>query len=355
VTAAAERLRLHLAFLAAALRGDRRAHPADDLFAFARRHKVGAILDHLLEGSPLADALPAGARDGFRALRRAQGDRNGLLLAALARIDAAFGNAGVPWTLLKGLGLAQRYYGGLDRRTTRDLDLLVVPKDLPAAEGALRGLGFRRASWAPSRRLALRFVHGFEYTAPDVTGDLHWALARHPSYRFDEGGLRGRRQEVALGPVRAHVPGDEDALAFAAVSALKDLQRGSLRARALVDLHRIAGAVDPAAFLEGRRAEGTYAIALNMLALMLHALDARDSLPAVAAAVDRARADVRVDEDAHLHLLEPPRLALRNRFLALELYDCSPARSLLWWLLSMPVRLLAYRSWRPARRGRPPR
>jgi hypothetical protein len=344
----------NLAFLAAALRGETQAPAVDPagLDRFARRNKVGEILDSLLEASPLREALPEETLAGFRALRLDQTRRSDRLLAALRRIAAAFRAAHVDFVALKGLGLANRFHGGFDRRATRDLDLLVRREDLAAAEGVLQGLGYRRVSKAPLRALALRFAHAFEYESPEAAVDLHWALARHPSYRFDVPGLWARRGTRAIGDVRVDELSDEDGIAFCAVSILKDLQRGALRLRALVDLYRMAATarLDWAAFLERRRAEGTYAITVNVLALLLEAFDARAALPAVAAAVDAAGAAVLILPGAHLRLLAPGPLALRNRFLALRLYDCSPFLSLAWWLASMPVRLLAYRSWRPARR-----
>ncbi len=344
----------NLGFLAAALRGTD-APPAEDLARFAREHSVAEILDGLLEGSPLRARVPADTLAAFRAARLAQAERSARLLAALARITAALRDARVPCIALKGLGLGARFYGGLDRRATRDLDLLVAEEDLPAAERTLAALGFRRASIVPSRRLALRVTHAFDYVADGVTVDLHWTLARHPSFRFDLKGLRGRRVPRAIGGVEVDQLADEDALAFCALAVFRDIQRGALRARALADLYRIAAAcpgLDGPAFLARRRAEGTHRITVNVLALLLHAFDARRALPAVAAVVDAAGQDVRVEASTHLRLLEPPRFALGNRLFAIRLYDGSPARSFLWWLFSIPVRVLAYRSWRLPRRGR---
>jgi Uncharacterised nucleotidyltransferase len=340
----AAELRDDLAFLASALRGAPGA-PRGDLARFARANSVAEILDWLSVPSP-----------EFREARERQAERSKRLLAALGEILGAFRAAGVPCLLLKGLGLGARYYGGLDRRATRDIDLLVREGDLRAAEGALEAIGFRRASIVPVRALALRFTHAFDCVRGDLTVDLHWTLARHPSFRFDLEGFRGRRQVCAIGDLTVDVPCDEDALAFSALAAFRDLQRGALRARALVDIYRIGAAckgLDPAAFLARREAEGTRRITANVLALLLHALDARDALPAIAAVVDGARADVRVDATSHLRLLLPSRFALGNRRFAIGLYACSPVRSFLWWLVSMPVRLLAYRSWRlPSRRRR---
>lgn len=343
----APELAAHLAFLGSALRGAPAA-PPPGLDRFARANSVAEILGWL--------AGPSLEHELFREARARQAERSARLLATLAEILAAFQRSGVRPLLLKGLGLGARYYGGLDRRATRDLDLLVLERDLPAAEAALGTIGFRRASIVPSRALALRLTHAFDYVRNDLTVDLHWTLARHPSFRFDLEGLRGRAGPCAIGGLEALVPGDEDALALSALGAFRDLQRGALRARALADLHRIAAAcrdLDPGAFLARRAAEGTRRIVANVLALLLHALGARDALPAAAAIVDAARDDVRLGATEHLRLLLPARFALGNRRFALRLYDTSPARSMLWWLASMPVRVLAYRSWRlPSRRRR---
>ncbi|HEX5138382.1 MAG TPA: nucleotidyltransferase family protein, partial [Planctomycetota bacterium] len=299
-------------------------------------------------------ALPEPARTECAQARARQAERSGRLLAALKEILDAFRAAGVRCLLLKGLGLGARHYGGLDRRATRDLDLLVRDADLRSAERALEGIGFRRASIVPLRALALRFTHAFDYVRGDLTVDLHWTLARHPSFHFDLEGLGGRSEACSLGGVDVQIPCAEDALALAAIGAFRDIQRGAFRARALADLYRIAASCgDLAPFLARCRADGTRRIAANVFALLLHALDARAALPAVAAIVDAARADVIVDPTSHLRLFLPGPFALGNRLFAIRLYACSPLRSFLWWLLSMPVRLLAFRSWRlPSRRRR---
>jgi len=342
-----ESLGRNLAFLAAAFR-DEDAEPGPDLDRFARAHSLEEILDWVHP-----PRLPAEVRERCRAARDAQADRSARLLAALKELTTAFRSANVSCMLLKGLGLGARYYGGLDRRATRDLDLLVREEDLGEAERVLRDLGYHRASIVPFRALALRFTHAFDYVRDGQTVDLHWAIARHASFRFDRGGLRG--QPLAIGDLTVDVPRDEDALALCALAVFRDLQRGALRVRALVDLYRIALAcpgLDGADFLSRRRAEGTYRITANVFALLLFVLDARGALPAVARAVDAARAEVVVGATTHLRLLLPGRFALGNRLFCIRLYQCSPLRSFLWWFLSIPVRILAYRSWRLPRHRR---
>ncbi len=367
-TDAAAALRANLAYVAAALRcagggtpGPDAVGPTIDGFdpeaflPFARHHRVAEVLDALLEGSPALRArLSAQALASLHKARLAQAKRSERLLAQLERVTAAFGAVGVDAILLKGLGLAARLYGGLDRRATNDLDLLVREDHVERAERALADLGFRRVSWVPFRRVAVRVTHAFDYAGDGVTVDLHWTHARHPSLRIDIDGLWRRRQPLALGPVRIDGPGDEDARAISVVSAFRDLQRGAVRARALVDVHRLAAACGPgldwAAFLERRRAEGTYAIAVNLLAHVLDVLDDRVALPAAADAIDRVRGGVvRLDAEAHRRLLAPSRLAIANRLWAIRLYGGSRARIFLWWLWSMPFRLLVYRSWRRLR------
>jgi hypothetical protein len=68
--------------------------------------------------------------------------RNTALAEELLRVLAALNAAGVVALPVKGIVLAESLYGGLGLRQCADLDVLVQPRDLPAAREALRALGF---------------------------------------------------------------------------------------------------------------------------------------------------------------------------------------------------------------------
>jgi hypothetical protein len=65
-----------------------------------------------------------------------------------AQVLAAFRQAGVDALLLKGRALAILLYRAGEQRDYSDVDLLVAPDDLDAAEATLRGLGYENGSSA---------------------------------------------------------------------------------------------------------------------------------------------------------------------------------------------------------------
>src|SRR5262245_44061892 len=68
--------------------------------------------------------------------------------AVAAQVLAAFRQVGVEAVLLKGRGLALLLYRVGEQRDYSDVDLLVAPHDLDAAEATLRGLGYENATSA---------------------------------------------------------------------------------------------------------------------------------------------------------------------------------------------------------------
>ena len=68
--------------------------------------------------------------------------------AVAAQVLAAFRQAGVEALLLKGRALATLLYRAGEQRDYSDVDLLVAPHALDAAEATLRGLGYGNASSA---------------------------------------------------------------------------------------------------------------------------------------------------------------------------------------------------------------
>ena len=349
-------MRAYLPTVAAALRGDgsaqgalARTDPAA-LLEFAQRHYVEPVLSFLADTSSLRGELPReviAALDAARARETAIRTR---LLDGIERLESAFAAAGVDWMLLKGFGLAVRYYGAMDRRVSRDLDVLVRVEHIRRAERVLKSLGYRPSSWAPLRGLGRYATHAVDYVTVGTVVDLHWTLARHPSFRFDLAGLFARRQRVQLRSTLVSIPADEDALVLALVSAFGDLQRRALSARTLLDLQQVLAAngnvTDWDDFLARRKCEGTHAIAVNMLALLLDAIDGREAFAAVASAIERAKAVLRIQPDGYADLFLPSRYALANKIWAMPLYDAPVAWSLIWWGASLPVRVLVHRGMR---------
>jgi hypothetical protein len=96
--------------------------------------------------------------------------------------------AGIPSVLLKGVGLAHMLYAPRpELRASSDIDVLVAPEQLGAADRVLRDAGFTR-SWpgqdpaVAARPMLLRLAHVFDYRGPrfDELVELHCRPTLNP-------------------------------------------------------------------------------------------------------------------------------------------------------------------------------
>lgn len=302
---------------------------------------VWAELDRL----EALESLPVDTRRRFEAAFLRQWANAERLMRVLRELVDAFGEAGIEPMLLKGPYLAERYYGNLDRRPFGDLDLLVRDGDVEKAQDRLRGLGFARVSRVLGPEgFTRRFVHAFEFRRADSNVDLHWALARHCSFRIDHDRLweESSRYRFRSG-LSVKVPPDEYVLTQSLLGAFRDLRLANFGYRTLVDIYKILLALpadwDWGRFFERRACEGLNGIATAVLALVLERLRCGSRLPGLAADLDRRGA-----LPGELSALQPrgTGLGLRNRRLAMTLYDAPAAYAFLWWLGSLPFRTAVY-------------
>jgi hypothetical protein len=132
--------------------------------------------------------------------------------AAAAEVLAALDEAGVDAVLLKGRGLGALLYGAGEQRRYSDVDLLVAPHELDAAEGVLQRLSYANADTVRGIDDVGGVVHEQTWmrTTPDSAGqpviDLHWSLpgARvAPALQWQA--LAARRARIDVGGRRAAV------------------------------------------------------------------------------------------------------------------------------------------------------
>lgn len=124
-------------------------------------------------------AHPSDALTSFAA--RMSGIRGRVALdAAAAEVLRAFDSAGVSALLLKGPALARLLYRENETRGYSDVDLLVDPRDLPAARAALTGAGYVDTSKELGIDDVGGVVHAETWVGPDPDGyqtiDLHLRL-----------------------------------------------------------------------------------------------------------------------------------------------------------------------------------
>jgi hypothetical protein len=191
----------------------------------ATEHGVTPLLarhlgDHELVPEPVRGELA-------RRFRR-NTERNVALTGELLRLLDLLHARGVGALPFKGPTLAAAVYGHLGLREFGDLDLLVLPRDVPAAREVLMAEGYRPRFdlTRPQESLYLRsrYEHPFVRAADGVTVELQWRiLPIEFGVRLDYAGFWGRSEEIAVAGRRVPALASEDLLLVLAVHGAKHL------------------------------------------------------------------------------------------------------------------------------------
>lgn len=150
----------------------------DTFTALAAHHRVVPLLAHHVQTGVLPDFPPAVMEHFVKTLhttrlRHTRGHR------ALHDITSAFTDADVPHVPLKGPLLADEAYAAAGLRIYDDLDILVDPRDVPAAERILTSQGYALHPQSLPAWLVRRYHFHTQWVHPD-TGqciELHWRPA----------------------------------------------------------------------------------------------------------------------------------------------------------------------------------
>jgi hypothetical protein len=315
---------------------------------FIERQGLRLCFFSLLEGSAVREALPRAFWEQQRRFSLRQWVTQEILVRELAHLSSLLAAAGHEFISLKGPCLAARFWGGIDRRTFSDLDILVRRQDLAAIEVLLHNAGYvRRSTVLFNIAMTSRFVHALDFVKPQATLDLHWRLTANPAHALDYESIWKQRRTFTLCNQPLSVLSDEYEVVFSLVSIFKNVERGAARLKEFVDLYFILSSVgyslDWEQFLEHRRRERILAISVNILAMFLEVLDCRDKFAQLAAAVNRHKGLLRiVSRELRQTLLEATPGALKNKLWAAPVYDCSAFQVFVWWFVSLPFRLAAH-------------
>ncbi len=167
------------------------------------------------------DLVPAALEEQWRSVYLQSLQRSARLFHELEALLRSMAAAGVPVMLLKGAALAEAVYGDVALRPMTDLDLLVRPRDVPAALSVLRVAGYKTDE--PFRYFAEVGAH--KMGATPVLVDLHWAWIDLPYYIdvIDADWLWGTARQISTGGTPALMLGPEaQLLHLAAHMVLKE-------------------------------------------------------------------------------------------------------------------------------------
>lgn len=284
-----------------------------------RHHGVS----HLAVAALTADGLlPPEGEDmppALRSIRRVREVDSQVFIEAFAEIQSAFDAAGIPALLMKGIVLAQRLYGGLNRRPQFDLDVLVQRRALFSARRTLAGLGYANSS---------HDRHSLTMRRDKLKVDLHWALRAAPGYSIDRAAIWREAVPVRIEELRVQTLSDGHLLTLIAASAVEDTALGMIKLKQLCDLWLLARELDPAfdweAWLWTRKLERLEVVVVNGLALALEVLNGAGDTPRLAEALDARSHLVRVsDRNQALALVAARRADLANMAWFGEVYSGS--------------------------------
>ena len=154
--------------------------------ALVDRHRVAPIVCHHLLQLP-AESVPASLLQALRDKRQADTFRQLAMTRELVKLHQLFTAAGIDYVTLKGLPLAQAYYGNAGLRMSKDIDVLVQEGQLDVAchllqqNGYLPADGYDRLSPRQQFHFRILFQH-CDFAAPDsgIDIELHWRLAKYP-------------------------------------------------------------------------------------------------------------------------------------------------------------------------------
>lgn len=301
-----------------------------------RAHHLIGFVRRAIDESRGADGVPAELLAALASRRPIQRASVEALCELFDEVRRELAQAGVPAVLMKGLSLAERLYGGLDRRPQFDVDVLVPRRLFKAAIRALRRRGFASAAYDLHSRTVVR---------GEGKVDVHHALRWAPAYRLDERALWNDARDVTIAGRPVRTLSDEHTLVMLILNAFEDVGQGMVRLKQLLDLwllvRNVDGTLDWQRFLERRARENLLAVSVNVLALVLDLFEARGLAPHLDAALRPHAGRLRhANRDAALALLAAPRKAPESFEWFASVYPGSVGRYLVWfWLGGFPANL----------------
>lgn len=281
--------------------------------------------------SPLASSeaarvlLPPAALAKLAAEGERQPARKQALLDLCGQVAAAFGAAGIPCLFLKGLFVADRFYGDVTRRHQFDVDVLVRKPLFGRAVDALASIGFDTKTERVTRRLEKIRTRPTRSAPQTVTVrnaagleiDLHWATKSRWFHGIDEEVWWAGAQTYSIGEYELTTLSDEHTLQLLTVSVCADIKRGACRAKALLDLYLILRAIghrqDWERYFAQREADGLLKVHVNAFAVFFSLWECADEFPTLARALERHGAALELrDAQEALALIERPRHSRQN-------------------------------------------
>lgn len=322
-----------------------------DFKNFVDKHQLSGNLYLALNDSYLKDFFSVDLIRHFKSFYMKQWMINEQIIKETERLAELFIDSREKVIFLKGHFLVQRFYGDIDRRPIRDIDILVKKEDIDSIDRLLTGNGFKRTSAILlNKNLTIYFTHHFEYWKQDIPLDLHWVLMNHFSFNLNYETIWKEKLKFIYKNKLFYVLSDEYELVFRILSILMDIQLGVIILKSLVDIYMILKAIDKSIvwddFFANRKTEGLFCISLNILDLVLNIFNCHSDFIELYMYIEKNKKYIKYkDLNEKMNLLSHSWFAFKNKLWAFRLYQTSVFKSFCWWAISLPFRLAIHREW----------
>jgi hypothetical protein len=197
----------------------------DYLLAQAEKNSVVALLERNLRKSA-SETLPANYAAGLQAAMRAHAIRCLAQTSEFVRVAGLIKSRGIRALPYKGPVIAAQAYGDITARQFDDLDIILSQQDIPAADAAVRSLGYQpRFPWihSPEAKSIVPGEYNYFNPARQTILELHTeATLRHFPVRSNLQQFFKRSVIVDLGGQSLRTFCPEDALAVYCIHGAKD-------------------------------------------------------------------------------------------------------------------------------------
>ena len=311
----------------------------DGFLRFITDHELASPLLWLVQRDQATVHLPSWLLlhlmgTGAYGIRRQQD-----LCAALAEITDAARSRHLSFLLLKGLYFAERYYGSINARWTRDLDVLVNGDELNEFAALIESLGYRKRNkvWLPER-IHTRLVHAYDWQRGNISVDVHQNFRVRPGYRIDPHRVFNDSQQYRICGINVLVPSDEDNLLLLFISIASDVEQGRIRAKSIIDFWALVSRLDAnlcwETWLAKRKDEGLYELVRAAALLLMVTLPHAGRFAGLVSAIGKSDGShPTLDFQAVMALISAPQYSLANRRWFLRHHKANILAYLNWWLI----------------------
>lgn len=322
----------------------------DNFSKFLRLNRIDGFVYFYLIQNNLSDIFPTQIVEEYKYHYDYQIQKNTALVQHCSELQELLTKHGFDLIFLKGPFFTMQYYGDIGQREIADVDILIkndnscikVDQILKSNEYQLRSISL--FGWY----ISTLFTHHYEYSKDNMKLDMHWVLQNHYSFKINYDKIWNCRQTFFLNQQPYNILSDEYELVFRILSIFMDIQLGTIRIKSLIDLHMILNKVDNQfdwnKFFESRKEEGLFRISVNVINILMLLLDCRSSFMKLNNYIDNQQNLIIYRSFKQvLSLFESQRFAIRNKMWAFKAYNCPGFMSYLWWIISLPVKLLVYK------------